>query len=143
MEIFKHIINLIASPALLISGTMVLFLIALWSRGIWKPLPAKILLGAAILFLALSYQDPNFHKIATAPDNVPIVGMLFLVGFFVWLGLVATVQLTGALFLAILIARLASVYPPPPLREHRAVEESRTPSFIRRLRERTRTPPPT
>jgi hypothetical protein len=48
-------------------------------------------------------------------------------------------QLTGALFLAILIARLAGVYPPPPLREHRAAEQ--TPPFIRRLRERA--PPPT
>ena len=87
MEIFKQVINIIASPALLISGTMIIFLTALWSRAIWKPLPAKIMLGAAILFLALSFQDPNFHRIITAPDNVPMVGMLFLVGFFVWLGL--------------------------------------------------------
>ena len=50
-------------------------------------------------------------------------------------------QLTGALFLAILIARLAGVYPPPPLPEHHAAEEPQTPRFIRRLRERTRTPP--
>jgi hypothetical protein len=48
-------------------------------------------------------------------------------------------QLTGALFLAILIARLAGVYPPPPLREPIGVEESKTPRFIRRLRERSRT----
>jgi hypothetical protein len=39
------------------------------------------------VFRLLSIQDPNFRKIVTAPDNVPIVGMLFLVGFFVWLGL--------------------------------------------------------
>lgn len=87
MEIFKQIINIIASPAILISGSMVVFLIALWSRAAWKPLPAKIMLGAAVLFLVISFQDPNFHRIITAPDNVPIVGMLFLVGFFVWLGI--------------------------------------------------------
>lgn len=48
-------------------------------------------------------------------------------------------QLTGALFLAILIARVAGVYPPPPLREPSAAGESETPRFIRRLRERNRT----
>ena len=31
--------------------------------------------------------DPNFRLIVVKPDNVPIVGMLFLVGFFVWYGL--------------------------------------------------------
>ena len=28
--------------------------------------------------------DPYFRKIVTKPDNVPIVGMLFLVPFFTW-----------------------------------------------------------
>src|SRR5262249_22025206 len=50
-------------------------------------------------------------------------------------------QLTGALFLAILIARFAGVYPPPPPPDPTALVESKTPQFIRRLRERTRRPP--
>lgn len=87
MEFFKHIVNFVADPKVLITGTMVVFLIALWSRIIWKPLPARVLLLLAVVFFVYSYQDPNFHKIATAPDNVPIVGMLFLVAFFVWLGI--------------------------------------------------------
>jgi hypothetical protein len=45
-------------------------------------------------------------------------------------------QLTGALFLAILIARLAGVYPPPRLPQ--PGDAATEPSFIRRLRERTR-----
>jgi hypothetical protein len=49
-------------------------------------------------------------------------------------------QLTGALFLAILIARLAGVYPPPPPPPpHDATAQ---PSFLRRLRERNRSGPP-
>ena len=49
-------------------------------------------------------------------------------------------QLTGALFLAILIARLAGVYPPPP--PPRPGDATTAPTFIRRLRERTRSGPP-
>ena len=87
MEILKSVINRLAAPEILISLSMVLLLVALWSRRIWKPLPAKIMLGLAVLFLVFSFQEQNFRKIVTAPDNVPIVGMLFLVGFFTWLGL--------------------------------------------------------
>jgi hypothetical protein len=87
MEYLKHIVNIVTTPAILISASMILFLIALQSRALWRPLPAKILFALAIAFMLISMQDPNFRKILTAPDNVPIVGMLFLVGFFVWLGL--------------------------------------------------------
>ncbi len=47
-------------------------------------------------------------------------------------------QLTGALFLAILIARLAGVYPPPAPPAPRDPTELQVPRFIRRLRERRR-----
>jgi hypothetical protein len=42
---------------------------------------------AATLFLAVSMLDANFLKIVKKPDNVPIVAMLFLVGFFWWLSM--------------------------------------------------------
>jgi hypothetical protein len=54
----------------------------------WSPLWSKK--GGIVLFAALgggigiSYLDPNFAAVATLPDNVPIVGMIFLVGFFFW-----------------------------------------------------------
>ena len=87
MEFFKSIVNFLTAPQILITASMVLFLIAIFSRKLWTPFWAKILFGAGIVFLILSAQDPNFRKIITAPDNVPIVGMLFLVGFFVWYAL--------------------------------------------------------
>jgi hypothetical protein len=37
--------------------------------------------------VAVSMLDPNFALIVKKPDNVPIVAMLFLVGFFVWLSM--------------------------------------------------------
>ena len=50
-------------------------------------------------------------------------------------------QLTGALFLAILIARLAGVYPPPLPPEPHDPTAPQEPRFIRRLRERNRPRP--
>ena len=45
------------------------------------------LVNAFLLFFGLSMTDKDFRGIVTAPDNVPIVGMIILVGFFTWLGL--------------------------------------------------------
>ena len=50
-------------------------------------------------------------------------------------------QLAGALFLAILIARLAGVYPPSPPPEPGDVT-AQDPRFILRVRERMRSKPP-
>jgi hypothetical protein len=36
------------------------------------------------LFFGLGGLDPNFRLIITKPDNVPIVGLIFLLVFFVW-----------------------------------------------------------
>jgi len=41
----------------------------------------------AVAFLGVSMLDPNFALIVKKPDNVPIVAMLFLVGFFLWLSM--------------------------------------------------------
>ena len=46
----------------------------------------------AVVFLAVSMFDPNFALIVKKPDNVPIVAMLFLVGFFWWLSMWQAIQ---------------------------------------------------
>lgn len=84
MEFFKSIVNILTDPKVLITTSMVVFMSALYTRKVWTPIWAKLGFGGLALFMLLSVKDPNFRKIVTAPDNVPIVGMLFLVGFFVW-----------------------------------------------------------
>ena len=42
------------------------------------------LLGFLTLFFVLGGLDPNFQLIITKPDNVPIVGLIFLLVFFTW-----------------------------------------------------------
>src|SRR4029079_8592611 len=43
--------------------------------------------NAGLLFFGLSMTDFDFRDIVTKPDNVPIIGMIVLVGYFTWLGL--------------------------------------------------------
>ena len=50
-----------------------------------KPAVAITILGLALGFLALSWSDPNFNKLVTKEDNIPIVALLFILGFFLWL----------------------------------------------------------
>jgi len=87
IEALKNVINFLTTPALFITLATVLFFVSLRYRGFWKP---KVALGTAIagaLFIAVSLFDPDFALIVQKPDNIPIVAMLFLVGFFVWLSM--------------------------------------------------------
>jgi hypothetical protein len=80
----KSVVNFISAPQYLVTLMLIGVLLAIH----WSPLWSKK--GGIVLFAALgggigiSYLDPNFAAVATLPDNVPIVGMIFLVGFFFW-----------------------------------------------------------
>ena len=50
-----------------------------------KPIVAWSMLNLSLLVMGLSMTDPDFAAIVTKPDNVPIVAMVFLLGFFTWL----------------------------------------------------------
>ena len=53
---------------------------------------AWIGLNIVLLAMGLSMADPNFAAIVTKPDNVPIVMLVFLLGFFTWLGTAQAVK---------------------------------------------------
>jgi hypothetical protein len=55
----------------------------LFANGIF----AWAIVNVALLAFGLSMTDFDFRDIVTKPDNVPIVGLIVLVGFFTWLGL--------------------------------------------------------
>lgn len=50
-----------------------------------KPNVGWVLLNLSLLFLCVSLTDWDFRQIVGKPDNVPIVAMLFIVGYFTWL----------------------------------------------------------
>ena len=88
MEFIKDFINFLSDPKILIVLASVLLFISLkYPRTFYTNKSAFIVFGFMIAFLVLSMFDDDFYLIVTKPDNVPIVGMLFLVPFFTWFAL--------------------------------------------------------
>ena len=68
------------------------YMLTLWGCAalgprLWDTKVGLWMLIVGLLAFALSMLDPNFYYIAAKPDNVPIVAMIFLLGFFTWLAL--------------------------------------------------------
>src|SRR5512144_1500874 len=77
-------VNFLSPPQYLVTVALILLFIAINVPVIWSKRGGIFLGIGMVVFFGLSYLDPNFNAVATLPDNVPIVGMIFLVGFFFW-----------------------------------------------------------
>jgi hypothetical protein len=84
MELIKKIVNFLSYPQWSFTLVVAAFVLMLRSKGLWSKRGGIILLAGGTLFFLLALLDPNFWLIVSKPDNVPIVMMVFLVGFFVW-----------------------------------------------------------
>src|SRR5262245_57309602 len=85
MEFIKDIINFLSDPKFLILGAAILLLISLrFPEKFYTNKTGPLVFLGMVVFLILSMFDKNFRLIVTKPDNVPIVGMLFLVPFYTW-----------------------------------------------------------
>ncbi len=80
----KGIINFLSAPQYLVTAMLIAILVGLRWRPLWTKKGGLVLLLLVAGSIGLSYLDPNFNAVATLPDNVPIVAMIFLVGFFFW-----------------------------------------------------------
>ena len=88
MEFLKGIVNLLAKPEVLITTSMIVLLdCSQHSRALETSSCKNSVCGRRRTFSFLAFKIQTFEKSSSAPDNVPIVGMLFLVGFFVWYAL--------------------------------------------------------
>ena len=85
MDFIKEIFNVIADPRLYFGLMVVALVLMVWKREIFisKAVGYGLLIFLT-LFFALGGLDPNFQLIITKPDNVPIVGLIFLLVFFTW-----------------------------------------------------------
>src|SRR6202162_17584 len=80
----KSVINFLSAPQYLVTAMLILLVLGIRWRPLWTTKGGIFLLVFGTGAIGLSYLDPNFAAVATLPDNVPIVGMIFLVGFFFW-----------------------------------------------------------
>lgn len=100
MEEIKHFINVLTNPRILFPIILVIYFFLFPSTDymlslnrrlrlhkIWTNKGAVMIFSFMALFFAFGLSDENFRKIVTKPDNVPIVGLLFLVVFFLWLSM--------------------------------------------------------
>jgi hypothetical protein len=86
-------INRLMNPTIYTLGSLALVLVAFFLRRfLVKPWVAWTMLNLSLLLMGMSMTDPNFFNIVGKPDNVPIVAMVFLLGFFTWLGAYRAVQ---------------------------------------------------
>ena len=82
----KSLADSLMGPASYSIGSLVVLSVMYVFRKFFvRPDVAWIMLNLSLLFMGLSMTDPNFAAIVTKPDNVPIVGMIFLLGYFTWL----------------------------------------------------------
>ncbi len=74
-------------------GTMLALIVLFVFRKFFsQPIVAWLMLVASLWFMGFSMTDPDFAAIVMKPDNVPIVGMVFLLAFFTWLATYRAVQ---------------------------------------------------
>jgi hypothetical protein len=85
MGFIKEIFNVLADPRLYFFLMVLALVFMVWKREVFtSKLVGYGVLIFLTLFFALGGLDPNFQLIITKPDNVPIVGLIFLLVFFTW-----------------------------------------------------------
>jgi hypothetical protein len=86
----RSLVNSLSGPVFFTLGTVVLLTVLyVFRRFFVRPMVAWAILNAMLVLMGLSMADENFSLIVMKPDNVPIVGLVFLLAFFTW---VATKQ---------------------------------------------------
>tara|TARA_B100000945_G_scaffold320364_2_gene330187 strand:- start:1148 stop:2425 length:1278 start_codon:yes stop_codon:yes gene_type:complete len=85
-ETIKGVLDGLMSPTTYSLGSLVILLVMFRYREVLvRPNIAWLGLNSMMLFMGLSMADSDFAAIVTKPDNVPIVGLIFLLAFFTWL----------------------------------------------------------
>ncbi len=98
MDIIKDFINTIAAPKYLFNIVLLGYLIVfppikffqkihdfLGVDRLWTKKGLIFIFSTLLFFFAFGLTDANFRLIILKPDNVPIVALIFVVAFFLWL----------------------------------------------------------
>jgi hypothetical protein len=87
-EGLKTAVNAVCTPPVISSAFFAAFVLAYFARKyVAKTATAWIAFNAALFCFGASMTDPNFYAAVMRPDDVPLVALVFLLGFFLWLAL--------------------------------------------------------
>jgi hypothetical protein len=85
MDFIKGLFNAVANPRLFFVLAVLGLVVLVWKRErLASNTVGYGLLAFLTAFFVFGMFDDNFKLIVTKPDNVPIVGLIFLLVFFVW-----------------------------------------------------------
>ena len=86
----RNLVNTLSGPVNYTAGTTALLAALFVFRKFFvRPMVAWTVFNVALVAMGMAMADENFASIVMKPDNVPIVGLVFLLAFFTW---VATKQ---------------------------------------------------
>ena len=84
----EALVNYVMNPvSYFVVACLGLFLLLYFRRVLTEPVIAWTILMVSLLFSGWAMTNHNFEQIITKPDNVPIVMLIFSVGFTTWLAL--------------------------------------------------------
>jgi hypothetical protein len=85
---FRDFVNNVMNPvSYFVLATIGLIVLLYFRAPLTEPIVAWSVLMVVLLFSGWAMTDVNFKNIITKPDNVPIVMLIFSVGYLTWLAL--------------------------------------------------------
>ncbi|MCY2935779.1 MAG: hypothetical protein NT172_16630 [Planctomycetota bacterium] len=87
-QLFRNAIdNASGATSFFTISTLAFIAMIVYRKLVANGILAWAALNFSFLFFGLSLTDYDFRDIVTKPDNVPIIGLIYLVAYFTWLGL--------------------------------------------------------
>jgi hypothetical protein len=87
-QLIKNFVDALADPIVYFLGSaLAIVAFCIWRRFLTRPIVITVFFALSVAFLVFAWDDPNFNKIITKGDNIPILILLASVIFFTWLGM--------------------------------------------------------
>jgi hypothetical protein len=87
-QVFRDAIDSASGPTSFFSiSTLAFIAMIVYRRFLSSGVVAWAGLNLSLLFFGLSMTDYDFRDIVTKPDNVPIIGLIYLTAYFTWIGM--------------------------------------------------------